>query len=60
MEDEDLEARAQAAQDAVKGKALYLNLGELLDEQYFRGLVLGLLIGSVAALAWLMLREEHE
>jgi hypothetical protein len=59
MEDDDLEARAQAAQDKA-GKALSFNLGELLDEQYFRGLVLGLFIGSVAALAWLMLREGHE
>jgi len=59
MQDDDLESRAQAAQDAVKGKALYLNLGELLDEEYWRGFMLGIFIGGIAAMAYAAFRVNE-
>ena len=60
MQDEnDLESRAQAAQDKA-GKALYLNLGELLDEEYWRGFMLGIFIGGIAAVAYAAFRLERE
>jgi hypothetical protein len=46
----DWKERMEERGDEAEKKAIYFNLGDMLEQEYWHGLMLGLVVGAIAGL----------